>query len=78
MPPLALAPLWQAEPQRAEALARAYGRCTGREAQIIGLNWVLAPVCDVNNNPANPVINVRAWGKQLPQQQPLAVLFCRG
>ena len=24
---------------------------------------MLGPVCDVNNNPANPVINVRAWGE---------------
>ena len=33
------------------------------EARSLGLNWVLGPVCDVNNNPANPVINVRAWGE---------------
>ncbi len=78
VPPLALAPLWHAEPQRAEALARAYGRCTGREAQIIGLNWVLAPVCDVNNNPANPVINVRAWGETVAAAAALSCAFLQG
>jgi len=62
-PPLALARLHQREPAAAVELAQRYGRCTGREARALGLNWVLAPVCDVNNNAANPVINVRAWGE---------------
>ena len=61
-PPLGLAKLWNRDPSQAEALATAYGRCTALEARSLGLNWVLGPVCDVNNNPANPVINVRAWG----------------
>ncbi len=78
VPPLALAPLWQAEPQRAEALARAYGRCSGNEAQLLGLNWVLAPVCDVNNNPANPVINVRAWGETAAATTALSRAFLQG
>ncbi|MDA0216626.1 MAG: glycosyl hydrolase family 3, partial [Cyanobacteria bacterium] len=63
VPPLALGRLYGREPERALALAERYGRCTGREARALGLNWVLGPVCDVNNNPANPVINVRAWGE---------------
>jgi len=78
VPPLALDGLWHREPARAEALAQAYGRCTGREARLLGLNWVLAPVCDVNNNPANPVINVRAWGQDPPAAAALASAFVRG
>ena len=62
-PPLCLGQLHGRDPARAIALAHRYGRCTGREARALGLNWVLGPVCDVNNNPANPVINVRAWGE---------------
>jgi beta-glucosidase len=62
-PPLCLGQLHGRDPARAIALAHRYGRCTGREARSLGLNWVLGPVCDVNNNPANPVINVRAWGE---------------
>jgi len=77
-PPLALDGLWHQEPARAEALARAYGHCTGREARLLGLNWVLAPVCDVNNNPANPVINVRAWGQDPPAAAALASAFVTG
>ena len=62
VPPMALARLHQADPEHAEALAERYGACTGRQAKQCGMNWVLAPIVDVNNNPANPVINVRAWG----------------
>lgn len=38
------------------------GRVTALEAVEIGINWLLAPVADVNNNPQNPVINVRSFG----------------
>jgi len=61
-----------------EALAERYGRCTGRQARLLGLNWVLGPVCDVNNNPANPVINVRAWGEDPATAATLAAAFLRG
>ncbi|MFN5922240.1 MAG: glycoside hydrolase family 3 N-terminal domain-containing protein, partial [Pseudanabaena sp.] len=40
----------------------AMGRVTAEEALAIGLNWVLAPIVDINNNPKNPVINVRSFG----------------
>ena len=35
---------------------------TAYELLRIGINWILAPVLDVNNNPNNPVINVRSFG----------------
>ena len=78
VPPLALGRLYRQEPQRAVALAERYGRCTGRDARALGLNWVLGPVCDVNNNPANPVINVRAWGDDPASAGALAAAFVRG
>ena len=53
VPPLALGRLYQSDPQRALDLAERYGRCTGDQARRCGLNWVLGPVCDVNNNPAH-------------------------
>src|SRR5205823_3847634 len=31
------------------------------ELRAVGVNWNLAPVADVNNNPENPVIGVRAF-----------------
>ena len=78
VPPLALGRLHGSDPTRALALAAAYGRCTGRQARQLGLNWVLAPVCDVNNNPANPVINVRAWGEDPTTAGRLAAAFISG
>ena len=78
VPPLALGRLYQYEPKRALDFAERYGRCTGDQARRCGLNWVLGPVCDVNNNPANPVINVRAWGEDAPTAGALAAAFQRG
>ena len=39
--------------------ARRQGALTAREARALGVQQVYAPVVDVNNNAANPVINVR-------------------
>jgi beta-glucosidase len=78
VPPLALGRLHGSDPAKALTLANAYGRCTGRQARLLGLNWVLAPVCDVNNNPANPVINVRAWGEDPATAGTLAAAFIAG
>jgi beta-glucosidase len=78
VPPLALGRLHARAPRQALALAEDYGRCTARDARAVGLNWVLAPVCDVNNNPANPVINVRAWGEDPATAGALAAAFTRG
>ncbi|MGB1776582.1 MAG: glycoside hydrolase family 3 N-terminal domain-containing protein [Synechococcus sp.] len=78
VPPLALARLYQQTPEAAVALAEAYGRCTGAQARRCGLNWVLGPVCDVNNNPNNPVINVRAWGEDPTTAAQLTAAVQRG
>ena len=37
------------------------GKITAREARALGVHQVFAPVLDVNNNPDNPVINVRSF-----------------
>lgn len=39
------------------------GLLTGRELKALGINWNLAPVLDINNNPDNPVIGVRSYGE---------------
>jgi beta-glucosidase len=77
-PPLGVGRLHGRDPEAARSLAERYGRCTGREAHALGLNWVLGPVCDVNNNPANPVINVRAWGEEPGVVAELAAAFIAG
>jgi beta-N-acetylhexosaminidase len=44
--------------------ARRQGALTAREARALGVQQIYAPVADVNNNAANPVINVRSYGEE--------------
>ena len=46
----------------ASALACLAGRLTAKEALSVGVNLIFAPVCDVNTEPLNPIINVRSFG----------------
>lgn len=77
-PPMALAEIAKTEPKTAAHLATEMGAYTAQEALAIGLNWVLAPITDVNNNPQNPVINVRAFGETLEVVSQLATAFIQG
>ena len=36
-----------------------YGKATALEANSVGANWSFSPVCDLNTNPRNPLVNVR-------------------
>ncbi len=38
------------------------GKIICEEMRAIGGNWLFAPVADINNNPDNPVINIRSFG----------------
>jgi len=42
------------------ALALAYGKAIALESRLVGVNWVLHPVADLNLNPFNPITNVRS------------------
>lgn len=46
------------------AFARSAGELTARMLLSLGINFNLAPVLDVNNNPDNPVIGVRSFSDQ--------------
>jgi len=48
---------------RDTVFAAAAGRLTALEARSIGVNLLFAPVVDVNNNPDNPIINIRSFGE---------------
>jgi beta-N-acetylhexosaminidase len=39
------------------------GRITALEGRAVGIHLAFAPVADVNNNPSNPIINVRSFGE---------------
>jgi beta-glucosidase len=77
-PPMAMSAISEKSASQAEALAVGMGEITATEAIAIGLNWILAPVVDVNNNPDNPVINVRAFGETPELVSALATAFIRG
>ena len=59
-------------------LAREAGRITGRESRAIGIHLAFAPTVDVNNNPANPVINVRSFGEDPAQVAAMSAAFVAG
>ena len=46
-----------------ERLVREEARITALEARAIGVQVNFAPIADVNNNPRNPVINIRSYGE---------------
>ncbi|MEG4959613.1 MULTISPECIES: glycoside hydrolase family 3 N-terminal domain-containing protein [unclassified Microcoleus] len=77
-PPMAIAEVARHDAGKADRYAEQMGAVTAIEARAIGLNWVLAPVVDVNNNPDNPVINVRAFGETPEVVGKLAAAFIRG
>lgn len=58
--------------------ARRMGVITGREARALGIQHVFAPVLDVNNNAANPVINVRSFGENPEAVGRFGVAFTEG
>ncbi|MCA1991353.1 MAG: beta-glucosidase, partial [Coleofasciculus sp. S288] len=77
-PPMALGAIQLKDADKAQQYAEQMGAITAREALAIGINWVLAPVVDVNNNPLNPVINVRAFGETPEAVSQLTSAFIRG
>ena len=55
-PPLALAAMGD------PGVARWAGAVTAQEARAVGINWVFAPVADLDVLPANPIVQTRAFG----------------
>src|SRR5687768_15618249 len=58
--------------------ARRQGEITAREARTLGVQQIFAPVVDVNNNAANPVINVRSYGEDPAEVARFAAAFTEG
>jgi len=58
--------------------ARRQGELTAREARALGIQQIYAPVADVNNNAANPVINVRSYGEDPAEVAKLVAAFVEG
>jgi beta-N-acetylhexosaminidase len=59
-------------------LVEAAAHLAARELLAVGINMNLAPVLDVNNNPANPVIGIRSLGGDPAEVARLGVAAVRG
>ena len=60
------------------AAAYLAARITAHQARAVGVNWVLGPVADVNNNPDNPIINIRSFGDDPERVARFVTAFVRG
>lgn len=63
---------------RKEGFAYDVGKAIAEEALAMGVHQNLAPVADVNNNPANPVINTRSFGENPELASLMVSAFVRG
>jgi beta-N-acetylhexosaminidase len=60
------------------ALAHDVGAAVARGVASLGINWNFAPVLDVNNNPANPVIAERSFSEDPDEVVRLARAWIAG
>ena len=56
----------------------ACGMITGTEARSIGINWAFAPVCDLDLEPKNPIVQTRAFGADPVRVGEQAAVWIRG
>lgn len=61
-----------------ERFAYELGRITALEARAAGVHVTFAPVVDVNNNPANPIINTRSYSADPDLVSRMASAHVRG
>lgn len=54
------------------------GRVTAIEARAVGIHLTFSPVADLNNNPANPIINTRSFGEDPRAVSRLIAAYIRG
>ncbi|MFW6267304.1 MAG: beta-N-acetylhexosaminidase [Halanaerobium sp.] len=59
-------------------LTEEVAQATASELKNLGINVNLAPVLDVNNNPANPVIGVRSFGEDPELVAELGMSYIKG
>lgn len=59
-------------------LAYEAGKVVGEESRALGVHLNFAPVADVNNNPRNPVINIRSFSEDPARVGAMVAAWTRG
>lgn len=54
------------------------GRITAQEARAVGIHMTFSPVADLNSNPANPIVNTRAFGEDPELAAPFLRAYVAG
>lgn len=63
---------------RSEELVEKIARAAAREVLAVGIHIACMPVADVNRNPRNPIISIRAFGKKPDHVSRCASAYIRG
>jgi beta-N-acetylhexosaminidase len=58
--------------------ARIEGEITAKESRAMGVQWLFFPDADVNNNPDNPIINIRSYGEDPKDVSEFVTAFIEG
>ena len=61
-----------------EHFAYEAGKATAEEGRMLGVNVDFYPVVDVQNNPGNPIINIRSFGEDPARVSAFAVAYLKG
>jgi beta-glucosidase-like glycosyl hydrolase len=56
----------------------ACGIVTASEARSVGINWAFAPVCDLDLEPRNPIVQTRSFGSEALRVAEHAAVWIRG
>src|SRR5947209_12819872 len=62
------------KPEYAEQVAKV----VAQESRAVGVQWNFFPVADVNSNPANPIINTRAFSEDPEQVSAMVAAYIKG
>jgi beta-N-acetylhexosaminidase len=54
------------------------GKITALDARAVGIQWLFAPVADVNSRPENPIVNVRSYSSDATTVGTYVASFIRG
>ncbi len=61
-----------------EEIAYQKGLTLAKEAKSVGVDWIFAPVLDLCDEPNNPIVNTRSFGKNPELVGKLGAALCRG